>query len=47
MSPERTAQVGSYFIEEYYWHGDFVVYVNNTSSDYEFDEAIAYYRSIQ
>jgi len=40
MNPERTKTINGTTIEEYYWAGKFVVYINNKLSDYTFEQAI-------
>lgn len=39
MRPERSAQINGQLIEEYYWAGEFIVYVNNQRFNGTFDEA--------
>jgi hypothetical protein len=38
MSPERRAEIGDKIIEEFYWAGKVVVYVNNFLSNHSFEE---------
>ena len=40
MSPTNQTQVGDYKIEEFYWAGGYVVYVNNRAVTESFDEAV-------
>ena len=39
MTPERKKIIANTIITEYYWAGDFVVYVNNKITDKTFNEA--------
>ena len=39
MSPDRKKVVNGQRIEEFYWAGKYVVYVNNCASDLSFEEA--------
>lgn len=39
MSPDRKKVINGQRIEEFYWAGKFVVYVNNRASDLSFEEA--------
>ena len=45
MQPERVKKViyneCSYLVEEYYWAGEMVVYVDNVLNDLSFDEAVS------
>lgn len=40
MNPERDALINGILVEEFYWNGGMVVYVNNRRSDKTFEEAI-------
>lgn len=40
MKPEREKKIGRNLIEEYYWAGKWVVYVNNKRYDGTLEEAI-------
>ena len=39
MEPDRKSLIKGYKIEEFYWNGRQVVYVNNRLTDLLFDEA--------
>jgi hypothetical protein len=42
MTPERKKIIGGYKIEEYYWNGKMVVYIDNQACDDQtFDEVCA------
>ncbi len=43
MSPERKRVINGNLIEEYYWAGKIVVYVNHALSEYTFEEAVRNY----
>lgn len=43
MRPERVKNINGNKIEEYYWAGKLVVYVNNCKFDGWFEEAVAKY----
>lgn len=38
MNPERKKIVCGKKIEEYYWHGKMVVYVDNVKTDLKYDD---------
>lgn len=40
MAPERRHYVNGYKIEEYYWAGKMVVYIDNRAFEGTFEEAI-------
>lgn len=40
MIPERTKKINGNIIEEYYWAGELVVYINNRLSNYTFEQAV-------
>ncbi len=40
MSPERKRLIGEVKVEEFYWNGRIVVYVDNRRYDGSFNEAI-------
>lgn len=40
MSPERKTTIGKVLIEEYYWGGRMVVYVDHYATDETFDQAV-------
>ena len=40
MNPERIIIVNGSKIEEFYWHGKYVVYKNNVLSHRKFDEEV-------
>jgi hypothetical protein len=47
MSPKKTKVIGKYTIEEYYWAGKSVVYVNNRLQDFfTFDMAVSHYKEL-
>ena len=46
MGPERKIQIGKYKIEEFYWNGRFVVYVNNHKVDMTYEQAVDYYSQL-
>ena len=39
MNPERKKQINGYEILEYYWHGDYPVYIDNYLTKETFEEA--------
>ena len=39
MTPERSFLIKSDKVEEYYWNGEMVVYVNNHSTEDTYEEA--------
>jgi len=39
MTPERKEIIGSHKVEEYYWAGKKVVYIDNKATEETFDEA--------
>lgn len=39
MRPERTSKIGGILVEEFYWNGKMVVYMNNHKYDGTFDQA--------
>jgi len=43
MQPNRSVIVNGHSIEEYYWGGKFVIYIDNKISIYSFQEAIDIY----
>lgn len=43
MSPVRRRVINGNLIEEYYWTGRFVVYVNHAKSEHTFEEEVARY----
>lgn len=44
MNAERRLKVNGYLIEEYYWSGKFVVYVDHRLVSMDFDEAVEIYK---
>ena len=40
MTPERRIHIGDQKIEEYYWAGDMLVYVNNRLSNKSYEDAV-------
>jgi hypothetical protein len=40
MDRVRSVKVKGHFIEEYYWAGGFVVYIDNKHTDETFDEVV-------
>jgi hypothetical protein len=40
MTPERRVFIGDQKIEEYYWNGDMVVYVNNRLFEGSYEDAV-------
>lgn len=44
MTPERETVVNGKKIQEYYWAGRMVVYVNNYKSERTYEEEIQYQR---
>jgi hypothetical protein len=42
MTPQRKTTIGIYKIEEYYWNGKMVVYVNNKLTEKTYEEVIQY-----
>ena len=45
MESGTVKTVNGYKIEEYYWNGKIVVYVNNTKTDKTFKEACDFYEN--
>ena len=45
MSPNRAKVINHFKIEEFYWNGRFVVYINNSKTDMNFEEAVKYYKA--
>lgn len=43
MSPNKAKTINHFKIEEFYWNGRFIVYVNNHKSDMTFEEALKFY----
>lgn len=41
VKPDREKKIGRNWVQEYYWAGDWVVYVNNRLYDGTFDDAVA------
>ena len=39
MNPERSKEINNHLIEEYYWHGEWPVYVDNKLVNISFEEA--------
>lgn len=37
MDAQRKTIINGFKIEEYYWHGKFVVYIDNKLSDYDYE----------
>jgi hypothetical protein len=44
MNPERQTWIGDKHIEEFYWAGSLVVYVNHFLSEMTYSEAVAHYQ---
>ena len=42
MTPDRRAIVNGKKVEEYYWAGNMVVYIDNHATDMTFEEALAH-----
>ncbi len=40
MSPDRSITIGVFTIEEFYWHGKMVVYINNFHVGETYEEAV-------
>ena len=40
MTPQRKREINGHVIEEYYWHGEMVVYVDNQLVKESFEKAI-------
>ena len=40
MNNSKSTQIGNYRIEEFYWAGDYVVYINNNKFSGSYDDAI-------
>ncbi len=40
MTPNRKATVNGIKVEQYYWAGEQVVYVDNLATEYNFDTAV-------
>jgi len=45
MNADRKININGVKIEEYYWAGKFVCYVNNKLSEKSFDEEVALHRT--
>lgn len=41
MSPERKAKIGGHTVEEFWWAGKRVVYIDNRLTDETFEAAVA------
>ena len=39
MNPERSKEINDHLIEEYYWHGEWPVYVDNQLVNISFERA--------
>ena len=39
MQPERTKNIGQYTVEEFYWNGKMVVYIDNKTTKETFELA--------
>lgn len=39
MQPERKRDIGKHWVEEYYWAGKMVVYVDNHATEETFEKA--------
>ena len=39
MNPERTKKIGPHTVEEFYWNGKMVVYVDNKTTEETFELA--------
>lgn len=40
MTPDRQEVVNGHKVEEYWWGGEFVVYIDNLASELTYEEAI-------
>jgi len=40
MNPERSIKIGDKLIEEYWWHGKLVVYINHHLTEDTFEQAV-------
>ena len=40
MTPEKKKQVGKHKVEEYYWAGEYPIYINNRLTSLSFDGAV-------
>ena len=40
MTPERKVKIGSFKVEEFYWNGKYVSYIDNKKFNGTFEEAI-------
>ena len=47
MGPERKIKIGKYLIEEFYWNGRFVVYINNYKVEMTYEQAVDYYSQLE
>ena len=47
MGPERKIKVGKYKIEEFYWAGKWVVYVDDKKTDMTYEQAVDYYSELE
>ena len=39
MSPEKTKKIGPHLIEEFYWNGKMIIYVDNKKTNETFESA--------
>ena len=39
MEARRKEEIGGHVVEEFYWHGDYPVYIDNRKTDETFKEA--------
>lgn len=47
MTPERSERIGNVLVEEFYWAGELVVYVDHHLTREYFEEAVARVRKEQ
>ena len=40
MSPDRKVKINGHLIEEYWWTGEWVVYIDHTKSDMTYEKAV-------
>ena len=41
MTPERSTSINGRRIDEFYWHGEMVVYIDHRATEESYDDAVA------
>jgi len=44
MLPEKQMKIGNFLIQQYYWNGRLVIYVNHHKTPLTWNEAIDFYK---